>query len=95
MRETRNTEGMPILSPEGMDPFPWDIILPHEAQAQKNHGGQTLQQLAERGGLNVCEVVAVLEDRSFVIMTEIDAIYRLVEIIRETTRKMQQEGDDG
>lgn len=41
---------------------PWDIVEPHEEQAQKNHG-QTLQRLAERGGLSPAELVALLQDR--------------------------------
>jgi hypothetical protein len=42
--------------------IPWELISPHEAQALRNHCGQSLQQLAERGGLSACEAVAVLED---------------------------------
>ena len=30
--------------------IPWSVIAPHEAQCQKNHG-QSLERLAERGGL--------------------------------------------
>lgn len=41
---------------------PWSMLAPHEAQAQSNHS-QTLERLAERGGLAVCEMLAVLEDR--------------------------------
>lgn len=43
--------------------LPWALIAPHEAQASRNHGGQSLERLAERGGLGACEAVAVLEDR--------------------------------
>lgn len=39
---------------------PWAMIEPHEAQAKRNHGGQTLRRLAERGGLGAAEAVAVL-----------------------------------
>lgn len=42
--------------------IPWAMLTPHEAQAQRNHS-QTLQRLAERGGLAPCEAVAILEDR--------------------------------
>ena len=38
---------------------PWEFIAPHEAQARRNHD-QTLQRLAERGGLSVKEMLAVL-----------------------------------
>lgn len=44
--------------------IPWEIIAPHEAQAQKNHG-QTLGGLASRGGLGASEAVAILRDESF------------------------------
>lgn len=43
---------------------PWDLLGPHENQAQKNHG-QSLERLAERGGLAPSEALAVLEDRSW------------------------------
>lgn len=41
-------------------PIPWELIAPHEAQAVKNHGGQTLQRLAERGGLSPCEALCAI-----------------------------------
>lgn len=41
---------------------PWALIAPHERQAQRNHS-QSLERLAERGGLASCEMLAVLEDR--------------------------------
>lgn len=43
--------------------LPWSLIAPHEEQARSNHGGQTLDRLAERGGLGPDEAVAVLENR--------------------------------
>jgi hypothetical protein len=45
--------------------IPWWVIAPHEAQARINHGGQTLERLADRGGLSPTEALAVLEDRTF------------------------------
>ena len=30
--------------------IPWAMLVPHEAQARRNHGGQSLERLAERGG---------------------------------------------
>lgn len=44
---------------------PWSLMAPHEARAQRNHGGQSLARLAERGGLSACEALAVIEDRSW------------------------------
>lgn len=52
--------------------LPWEAILPHEAQAKKNHG-QSLERLAERGGLSACEAIAILEDRDWKRMDEQDA----------------------
>lgn len=45
--------------------IPWDMIAPHDKQAQANHGGQTIQRLYERGGLDATEALAVLEDKPF------------------------------
>jgi choline dehydrogenase-like flavoprotein len=42
--------------------IPWDVVEPHAKQAEQNHG-QTLERLAERGGLDLSELAAVLEDR--------------------------------
>jgi len=50
------------MSEECLSSIPWSLIAPHEQQAQLNHGGQTLKRLAERGGLDALEAVAVLED---------------------------------
>lgn len=82
--------GMPILKPKGMDPIPWDIIEPHEKQAEINHG-QTLKRLAERGGLSPCEAVAILEDRVWRPMDLLESINRLAELIRICTKAL----DDG
>lgn len=54
-----NSKGMPSGS------MPLEIIALHENQAMKNHGGQTLRELAKRGGLSFEEALAVLEDRPF------------------------------
>ena len=46
---------------------PWALIMPYERQAIANHG-QTLLQLAKRGGLCPVELLAVMEQRSWVTM---------------------------
>ena len=43
---------------------PLDILKSHEEQAQKNHG-QSLKELARRGGLCPQEMAAVLSDESW------------------------------
>ena len=53
----------PILQVPGFK-LPWALIEPHRQQAMKNHG-QTLERLAERGGLSFDEAAAVLEDRKW------------------------------
>jgi hypothetical protein len=42
--------------------IPWAMIEPHRKQALNNHS-QTLERLAERGGLSEAECLLVLEDR--------------------------------
>jgi hypothetical protein len=56
----------PILHPPkgGLRSIPWSVIGPHEAQAKENHD-QSLQRLAERGGLGSAEALAVLRDRPY------------------------------
>lgn len=53
---------MPIMSSPFMSEIPFAMIAPHEKQAQRNHW-QSLDRLAERGGLSACEALAILEDR--------------------------------
>ena len=62
--------------------IPWSLIAPHESQARANHG-QTLERLAERGGLGSCEAVAVLEDRRWHRMAHGEANATLVRILTE------------
>lgn len=59
--------------------IPWDMIAPHEAQAEENHD-QSLNVLAARCGLSACEAVAVLEDRPWQMMPIEDAYRRLNEL---------------
>jgi hypothetical protein len=56
------TRRFPVM---GGPSIPWWAIAPHDAQAQRNHGGQTLERLAQRGGLSPAEAMAVLEDRPY------------------------------
>lgn len=62
--------------------LPWDLIAPHAKQARTNHG-QTLERLAERGGLGSCEAVAVLEDRAWRRMPPGEANKALARILME------------
>lgn len=56
---------------------PWRLLAPHESQALRNHD-QTLQRLAERGGLCPSEMVAIIEDRRWHCMTIEDAVAQLL-----------------
>lgn len=60
--------------------IPWSLVAPHRAQAQINHS-QTLESLAERGGLAPCELLAVLEDRPHRRMHLEDAIRQVRALI--------------
>jgi hypothetical protein len=44
---------------------PWSFVAPHAEQAERNHCGQTLERLAERGGLDPSEMVAVVTGVAF------------------------------
>lgn len=49
----------PMFPIMGGPKVPWSLIAPYEHQAHTNHG-QTLKRLAERGGLSICEAMAVM-----------------------------------
>lgn len=66
--------------------IPLAMIAPHENQAHLNHR-QTLQRLAERGGLSACEAVAVLEDRRWQWMDLDVARARLEELVLAWERR--------
>jgi|HubBroStandDraft_1064217.scaffolds.fasta_scaffold96467_2 hypothetical protein len=50
------------------DSVPWSWVAPHNEQAERNHS-QTLERLAERGGLGISELLAVVENRRYRSMT--------------------------
>ena len=70
----KNPKRFPVLWPPGRKVeaalreagcphyVPWNLVAAHEDQAITNHG-QTVQRLAERGGMSPLELVAVLTDR--------------------------------
>lgn len=67
--------------------IPWDLIAPHDKQAQINHGGQTLARLKERGGLSPCEAIAVIEDRKWEQIKYEDSAARLKQLVEEFESK--------
>ena len=65
LEERSSMKEFPIMTKKGKEYIPYDVIKPHEEQALKNHCGQTLDRLAERGGLSWAEAYAVLTDSKF------------------------------
>lgn len=56
------SDGFPIIGTN--ESVPWELVAPFEAQAIKNHS-QTLKRLAERGGLDWHELLAVIEGKGW------------------------------
>lgn len=57
-REEHRARRFPV---QGLDcSVPWSVVAPFEARAQRNHGGQTLERLADRGGLSPTELWCVV-----------------------------------
>ena len=78
--------------------IPWEIISPHQSQAMKNHS-QTLERLAERGGLSPGEALAVMtnrawQDRSkFKFHETLDALIEvIINRLSEPTEEMKLAG---
>lgn len=74
---------MPILTSckSRIKSVPWSVIAGHERQALINHG-QTLERLAERGGLSPAEAVAIIGDRKFERMDLAEAEEQLLKLWR-------------
>ena len=54
----------PIMASSLLTSVPWEFIEPHAAQAMANHD-QTLNRLAQRGGLSACEALCAVTGRGF------------------------------
>ena len=92
---------MPIMGSTLLSEIPFAILVPHAAQAKRNHH-QSLERLAERDGLSPCEAVAILEDRAWhAIRPQVDAERSLINKVREwraainksTDTRQPNEGD--
>lgn len=70
--------------------IPWAIIAPWESQAQRNHG-QSLQQLADRGGLGVLEVIDVLTGQRYGTTNPGGENEKLLQIIRDRSANPRAE----
>jgi hypothetical protein len=60
--------------------IPWSLIEPHAKQAQRNHD-QTLERLAERGGLSPSEAIAVLADRQWTSIELTESVRQLTALV--------------
>jgi len=73
---------------------PWDFVAPHEAQAKRNHD-QSLERLAERGGLSWLELYAVLTGRRFWDIRSLSAEQAKIAVYALLMRyKQQKAGTD-
>ncbi len=64
---------------------PWVLVAPHEKQARLNHD-QTLERLAQRGGLSPSELVAVVRGeglRTVLARSDEDSVPMLLELLRQ------------
>lgn len=64
----------PILGSRPQQYIPRGLLMIHEGQVWKNHG-QSLTQLAQRGGLSWAEALAIIEGKNWrdAIQTETEA----------------------
>jgi hypothetical protein len=76
---------------------PWGFVAPHEAQARRNHD-QTLQRLAERGGLSAKEMLAVVSGKHWYGVLEMDrkqANDELLQLLDDWKRAQAQSSTGG
>lgn len=63
--------------------IPWAVIAPCERQCQRNHGGQTLEEIAKRGGLGAAEACDILLGLRWSTTRPADAIVLLRNIVKD------------
>lgn len=54
----------PVIGTNPQEYVPWEILIPHEKQSLRNHR-QTLEQLADRGGLSWNEILPIHRDKTW------------------------------
>lgn len=64
LREDERYKPYPILGSRPRQYIPRGLLMIHEGQAWKNHG-QSLDQLAQRGGLGWSEALAIIEGKNW------------------------------
>lgn len=77
---THTERRFPIM---GGPSIPWSVIAPWDDQARRNHGSQSLERLAQRGGLGPSEAVAVLLGQRWTPDHEVRAKERLLLLVEE------------
>jgi len=55
---------MPVMKCASIKSIPMQLLVPYEKQALRNHG-QSLQRLAERGGMAACEILGIVRELSW------------------------------
>lgn len=84
---------MPIMGAMLMSEIPFAMIEPHEAQAKRNHG-QTLERLAQRGGLAASEALDIIEGRRWGSAEVcIENEHYLINLVRKWRAAQQSKGD--
>jgi len=73
----------PIMLDLDIKSIPYGLMVKHQAQLARNHGGRTVEEKANRGGLTPEEAVAVIEGREFERMGFAAARDRLRQLVRE------------
>ena len=71
-----------LAFPDAPTALPWPLVAAHENQALINHG-QSVIELAENGGIDWSEMVAVLEDRPWHCMSVDEAAKRMEELFAD------------
>lgn len=79
--------------------IPWAVIAPCERQCKRNHGGQTLEGIAERGGLGAAEACDILLGLRWSTTRPADAVSLLREIVKDRwylteIERLRGEADD-
>lgn len=64
IKEDERRNPYPILGTQPPQYIPRGLLMIHEGQAWRNHG-QSLTQLAQRGGLSWAEVLAIIEGKDW------------------------------
>jgi len=70
----------PVMAGRWLTAVPWAYVAEHAPQAMQNHA-QSLEHLAQRGGLQASELLAVLEDRPWYKLPQYPAECRLMALV--------------